>query len=40
MIANSSILAIMMVIAFLKAGFIVVNYMNVGRLFSDDEEGH
>ena len=31
---------LMMVIALIKAGFIVSKYMNIGRLFSGEEESH
>ncbi len=39
-IATTSIAAIMIFIGLLKAGYIVVHYMNMGRLFASDEEGH
>jgi len=33
-------MALMMVIALLKVGFIISQYMNIGRLFAGDEESH
>ena len=39
-IADVGIAWLMMGIAFLKAVFIVRDYMNIGRLFSGDEESH
>jgi hypothetical protein len=38
-IASTGIAPFMLAIAMVKAVFIVVNYMNIGRLFST-EEGH
>jgi len=39
-ISTTNIAGVMFAIGFLKAGFILVHYMNVGRLFSGDEEAH
>ena len=39
-IASTGIAGVMIAIALVKAYFIVVNYMNIGRLFSSDEESH
>jgi hypothetical protein len=39
-IATTNITAVMFAIALGKAYFIVVKYMNVGRLFKGDQEGH
>ncbi len=39
-IATTGIAALMMFIALLKAYFIIKDYMNIGRLFAGDEEGH
>lgn len=39
-IAKSSLSSIFIGMGVLKAWFIVVNYMNIGRLFQNDEESH
>ena len=39
-IATTGIAAVMFAIGLVKAGFILIHYMNVGRLFSSDEESH
>jgi hypothetical protein len=39
-IATSNVFALMMLIAVLKAGFIIAKYMNIGRLFQGEEESH
>ena len=39
-IATTGIASVMIAIALVKAGFILIHYMNVGRLFSSDEESH
>ena len=39
-IAKSNLSSIFIGMGVVKAWFIVVNYMNIGRLFQDDEESH
>lgn len=39
-IATTNITTVFLTISVVKAGFILVYYMNVGRLFSSEEGGH